>query len=573
LVVAGGELRLADPERARRVVPGATVRAAIPEADFEGYPATAPSEAFSHILDGAESRGWHAVVPDRIDGKDESDVFFFDQLKGSPKYWNLILQDEASGVLAVKNNASAWCEVQVPEDGEYVLSFRAAPRRDHSGEQLDVMIGPDAESLVSCGPFRPRCNAWVTYTLLPVRLAKGTHQLWLKSKMLNTDRCTQFDDFRLERVAETDVWNLPNGGFEVHAAGFDEGAFSGANAARVPGFAVTPGESGDGEGEACAFSTFSVRGVAGDWFFNRPWNRLGGETQFHMTGRGTKLETTFTPPAGVWRLRADLCLWRPTDRSAKGYTVAARIGAGDETVSLGEVSVWSAKMGPMDWPGTFAADGATPVTLVLTGAAPYGWDYGHGLLDNLALVRASAPGRNLLANGGFESADDFVWEVAVTPKPSGVNGSEPLSYDNGPYYRKWFGAEWFEGGRCMRLVNDDVIAQRVTFPEGGLYRFSANMASRSTPGSGDFGSGLNPVAFFLARDGVTNWLGCTDSVMMTNYHEYAFIANIPAAGTYDVGFRGQSAWGGEGTPSVDRTTLIDAAQLYRVETERPIGLP
>ncbi|MGN0847356.1 MAG: hypothetical protein ACI4RA_08240, partial [Kiritimatiellia bacterium] len=568
--VAGGELRLADPERARRAVPSMPTCATIPEADFEGYRATSLADAYSHLADGAESRGWHAVVPEA--SGNESAVFFFDQRHGSPAGWDMVLQDDRSGVLVVKNNASAWCEVQVPEDGEYALSFRAAPRTYHSGEQLDVMIGPDAESLVSCGPFRPRCNAWVTYTLLPVRLAKGTHQLWLKSKMLNNDNCTQFDDFRLERVAETDVWGIPNGGFEVHAADFDEGAFSAANAARVPGFAVTPGESGDGEGEACAFSTFSVRGVAGDWFFNRPWNRPGSGTQFYMSGKGARLETTFTPPAGVWSLRADLCLWRPAVRSATAYTVAARIGVGDETVSLGEVTAWSTKMSAVDWPGTFTADGATPVTLVLTGAAPYGWDYGHGLLDNLALVRASAPGRNLLANGGFESRDPFVWEVAVTPKPSWVGGSSRINY-NESFYEDNFGKEHFEGDYCIRLVNDDVVAQRVTFPEGGLYRLSANMASRSAPGSGDFGSGLNPVAFFLARDGATNWLGCTDSVMMTNFHEYAFIANIPAAGTYDVGFRGQSAWGGEGTPSVDRTTLIDAAQLYRVETERPIGLP
>ena len=47
----------------------------------------------------------------------------------------------------------------------------------------------------------------------------------------------------------------------------------------------------------------------------------------------------------------------------------------------------------------------------------------------------------------------------------------------------------------------------------------------------------------------------------------------PAGGTYDVGFRGTSVWGGGEAPSVDRTTLLDAAWLCRVETDRDIDLP
>ncbi|MGN0846519.1 MAG: hypothetical protein ACI4RA_03950, partial [Kiritimatiellia bacterium] len=199
LVVAGGELRLADPERARRAVTCAT----IPNADFEGYRATSLADAYFYIGHGTESRGWHADVPESAGN--ESAVFFFDQRFGSPMYWNMILQDDRGGVLALKRHGSAWCEVQVPEDGEYRLSFRAAPRGGYSGDQLEVMIGPDAESLVSCGPFKPRGDAWLSYTLLPVRLTAGTHQLWLKSKMLDNDNCTQFDDFRLERVAAAEA--------------------------------------------------------------------------------------------------------------------------------------------------------------------------------------------------------------------------------------------------------------------------------------------------------------------------------------------------------------------------------
>ena len=287
-----------------------------------------------------------------------------------------------------------------------------------------------------------------------------------------------------------------------------------------------------------------------------------------MSGIGSQLETTFTPPAGTWRFRADFCSWARS-WGYSGYVVAADLRIGGTAVALGVVTNLSYALLPRTWPGVFTVDGATPVTLTLTGdLRTAGQRFGHGILDNLALV--AEPGENLLREGGFESLAP--WQVTVTPKPEKVSGSERQPYDG--FYETFFGLEAFEGKACMKIVNDDTVAQTVTFPTGGLYRLSASFESRSTPGSLSFGSGLNPVAFFCARGGVTNWLGVTDTVAMTNFHEYACLVRIPeAGGVYDVGFQGRSVWGGEGTPPVDRTTLVDGAQLYRVETARPLDLP
>ena len=126
-------------------------------------------------------------------------------------------------------------------------------------------------------------------------------------------------------------------------------------------------------------------------------------------------------------------------------------------------------------------------------------------------------GENLLREGGFESLAP--WQVTVTPKPKNVTGSTKQPYDS--FYETFYGLEAFEGKACMKIVNDDTVAQTVTFPTGGLYRLSANFESRNAPGSLSFGNGKNPVAFFCARGGVTNWLGVTDTVAMTNFHEYA----------------------------------------------------
>lgn len=573
LRVEGGELRLADPERARSLVPSAseTVAAAFPDADFEMYPSTAPTAAYSYIPDGQEAHGWHAVVPGKIgDSTAESAVFFFDQRLGSPPQWNMVMQTPPTGVFAVKNNASAWCELDIPSDGDYVLSFRAAPRGGLGGEQLDVMIGPDADTLVPFGAFRTTAYAWRTFTFVKRHLTAGRYQFWLKSKMNNLDRCTQFDDFRLVREPGAGTWALPNGGFEQHADGFAN-AFALANAARVPGFTVRQclrENNGTAKEGASSNTTFSVRGTDGHAHFNLPWNRAGSETQFYMSGIGSQLETTFTPPAGTWRFRADFCSWA-TSWGYSGYVVAADLRIGGTAVALGVVTNRSYALLPRTWPGVFTVDGATPVTLTLTGdLRAEGQRFGHGILDNLALV--AEPGENLLREGGFESLAP--WQVTVTPKPNAVYGSMQQPYND--FYEAFFGLEAFEGKACMKIVNDDTVAQTVTFPTGGLYRLSANFESRSAPGSLSFENGLNPVAFFCARGGVTNWLGVTDTVATTNFHEYACLVRIPeAGGVYDVGFQGRSVWGGEGTPTVDRTTLVDGAQLYRVETARPLDLP
>ena len=339
----------------------------------------------------------------------------------------------------------------------------------------------------------------------------------------------------------------------------------------MPGFTVRQclrENNGTDKGGTSSNTTFSVRGTDEHAHFNLPWNRAGSETQFYMSGIGSQLETTFTPPAGTWRFRADFCIWA-TSWGTHGYKVAADLVVGGTAVALGVVTNQSYALLPRTWPGVFTVDGATPVTLTLTGDFRVaGQRFGHGILDNLALV--AEPGENLLREGGFESLAP--WQVTVTPKPEKVNGSIQQPYDG--FYETFFGLEAFEGKACMKIVNDDTVAQTVTFPTGGLYRLSANFESRNAPGSLSFGNGLNPVAFFCARGGVTNWLGVTDTVAMTNFHEYACLVRIPeAGGVYDVGFQGRSVWGGEGTPVVDRTTLVDGAQLYRVETARPLDLP
>ncbi len=576
LVVSGGLLTLADPERRADLQPGPDrgIAADIPEWNFETYNATSLNDAYKYIRN-TEYQGWHTIVPS---GDNASDVFVFDNTYGAKQYWDLALNTpDGKNCLVVKKNASAWCAFTVPETGEYELEFWAAPRTGYAGTHLDVMIGTSESDLSSVGDFGfiSGQTGWRHYVFDAVPLQAGvTYQLWFKSKDLGQDFCTQFDAIRL-RMPETEVgrWAIPNGDFEQHPNGFLD-SFTLDNTNRVThftveqctSFATTANNEISG---ANAYTTFSVSGTD-DWsHYNRPWS-TGGRTQFYMTGNGSRLVTTFTPPAGRWKLQADFSIWSVTASHGYSYAIAAELSCGGETTSLGTYTATDHRLVARQWPNAFTSDGVTPVTLTLTGSAISGGS--HGILDNLVLVAVHAADENLLADPGINTSSAGNWKYEVTPKPAGRSGSLFLEWTH-EWYRNHFGIDPFEGYACFKLVNDDWLYQPVTFPTGGLYRLTVNLKTRGTT-SPSAGNGNNPVDVYLARDGVTNFVGRSDNAATTNFNEYAFTFAVPPeGGTYDVGFRGTSAWSGDEASPVDRTMLLDAAWLCRVEAERPIGLP
>ena len=577
LVVSGGLLTLADPDRRSDLLPGPDrgIEAAIPEWNFETYNATSLGDAYRYILGGQEYLGWHAILPS---GDNDSNVFVFDNTYGAKQYWNLALNTpDGKNCLVVKKNASAWCAFTVPETGEYELEFWAAPRTGYAGTHLDVMIGTSESDLSSVGDFGfvSGQTGWRHYGFDAVPLQAGvTYQLWFKSKDLGQDFCTQFDAIRLKKPeAAVGRWAIPNGDFEQHPYGFSD-SFTLANTNRVAKFSVeqctnfATTASGEVTG-VHSYSTFAVFGTD-DWaHYNRPWS-TGGRTQFYMTGNGSRLVTTFTPPAGRWKLQADFSIWSVTSSHGYSYAIAAELSCGDETTSLGTYTATDHRLVARQWPNAFTSDGATPVTLTLTGSAISGGS--HGILDNLVLVAVHAADENLLADPGINTSSAGNWRYVVTPKPAGRSGSLFLEWTHN-WYGNHFGIDPFEGYACFKLVNDDWLYQSVTFPTGGLYRLTVNLKTRGTT-SPSAGNGNNPVDAYLARDGVTNFVGRSDNAATTNFNEYAFTFAVPPeGGTYDVGFRGTSAWSGDEASPVDRTTLVDAAWLCRVEAERPIDLP
>ena len=570
LVVSGGLLMLSDPDRHADLVPGPdmNIAATIPEWSFETYDA-ASAGSFKYF-NNSEHEGWYGIKP----SDSYSQVFIFDTQYGKPQGWDFTLNPpDGKNCLVLKNHASAWREFTVPETGKYELEFWAAPRNGYAGTHLEVMIGTSESDLVSFGDIRTYdVQGWRRYVYQIGLLEAGlTYQLWFRTKGESSsanDRCTQIDAVRIKLPeAVIGTWAIPNGDFEDHAVNFSN-SFTLDNTNRVTGFTVGQftGTKVDGEGGSDYYTTFSVFGTDSFAHYNRPWS-TGGTTQFYMTGTGSKLVTTFTPPAGRWHVQADMSAWSVRSTTAgKAYAVDAEVSIGGVTTALGQISTKEHRLAPRKWPNAFVVDGETPVTLTLTGVVPDTW--GHGILDNLVLVAAHAADENLLEDPGID--DSGKWSIVTTPKPSGVTSSQFLYCDS--FYRQYFGIDSLAGEKVAKLVNDDTIYQSVTFPTGGLYRLTVNLKTRgaSAPSTG---SGNNPLDVYLAKDGVTNFVGRSDNAATTNYNEYAFTFAVPqAGGTYDVGFRGTSVWGGEGTPTVDRTMLLDAAWLCRVESESELYL-
>lgn len=595
--VNGGELTLADPERPQNLVAPAgpenmRVDPAATGTTFGFEEFTAENTQYVNVASNGVKYGWHAIVPPLLDGKtQDSQVFFYNTAKGSRPSWGLpTTAPEGTSVLTIKNNASAWTEIEVPQSGLYTLTFWVAARGGgYAGRQLEVLVGSAADTLTSYGTFQTLSASWMKVVFQNVRLSAGRQQFWFRSLYLNDDRCTLIDQISfVYQPEEVGVYSIPNGDFEIQAPDFVN-AYSLDNTNRVPGFTVKQPDStgvathgNEVLGGVSGSSSFGVYGADTWRHFNLPWNRPGSRVQFMMTGNGSELTTTFTPPAGTWRFVADASVWQVTYETSDAYDLAARVTIGERTVDLGVYNLVNHKLVARTWPNAFTTDGTTPVTLTLTGSVAVNRRCGHAMIDNLKLMPVPFVGTSLLANGGFEGGTGWTFDIAPKPQLSGPNdsqtisGSRIMSYDHDAagFYSRYFGSEWFQGNYCVVLVNEDAIYQSVTFPTGGLYRLSANMSSRCVPGQTSFGSGGNPVACYLAKDGVTNWLGRTDSLMLTNYHEYAFIARVPeAGGTYDVGFKGQIRWDGTWAGKIDRSSMLDAAQLYRIETEKPIEIP
>lgn len=578
LVVEGGTLRLTAPAKTCGGVKadGQLVSGVVTNWSFELGISGTDEYGFSN---GGSFQGWHAVKP--ADGG-TSEVIIFNSTKTDghgTSTWGLPknIPDGRCG-LGLKQNGSAWTEIELPEDGTYRVSFLAAPRLQadpaHHGHRLELAVGTSADDLVVFGHYCAvigRGKYWPYSYRMPY-LTKGKYQLWFRSPGDNIDRMSIIDCVRVEREEPTDDWLLPNGNFEeistVKDAFSNFKTFSEANAEALCHWTlIQPSEATSDDAKCGASHTApATPGMYPSGRSNYSTNpgvfcdlREGDGTPVCLQlCYGGTASCTFVPPAGTWQLRADAttCMFSQHSENWIEFHATVTPQGGTET-DLGMVEHAMTMRKQVDtFPGVIESDGETPVTVkiwcVRTGKGSYGTKAidAHLAIDN---VRLTPPVAGLVANGGFE--DGWTpWTVYGTSTNSyGPMKCERLDFSNGNNALA-YGSNLPEGKYCLRLLSDSMVTQTIKFPGEGDYRLEALMRSRA--GYGESGW-WNPGRFWYARGGVTNEICGFFTPGTTNFVRYSWNFRVKDAGEYTFGIEG-------GSPGVDRSTLVDEVSIKSI---------
>lgn len=214
---------------------------------------------------------------------------------------------------------------------------------------------------------------------------------------------------------------------------------------------------------------------------------LGGQAALALLGDGASATTTFTPPAGTWRLKA--FAWpNPCATGSTDSRVAATMTpAGGTAVALGSVGTADTLGADVLWPEAFTADGETPITLTLAFVRS---NEGIVTIDDLELVEAERSVGELVTDGGFEergpeqtSAASFKhWQLCT------MSGTPITTYgaEGGQHYYSWdnlsaypVGRDIWAGDGYAVLPAQNMLRQTLTFPSAGVYELVFAVHQRS----------------------------------------------------------------------------------------------
>lgn len=406
---------------------------------------------------------------------------------------------------AMKHACTLSQVVTVPEAGYYDISFWTVGRTEYPGQRMRVALvdetipsAPVTNVFGDVSSLRKQ-SGFVKQTVRGRVAEAGQYRLLFAT--YDHDDNIGLDDIHMVRVplSVEDVWPVPGGTFEdvVLSSWAD---FKDSNL--VPGWTFNRPASA-GNNTAVGVVSAIYRTTKGQY-----WN--ASKSQWRDDGNGENVftdyrlpvsggfqlafdrheastETTFTPPAGEWRLRAKAAergIWA-------GGKLAASITKGGRTDDLGTLSNIGHLMQERLWPMTFTADGNTAVTLTLkfsgdantylAGFSP------RFLIDDVVLVPADV---ELVKNGGFESAVPNTsvgnrWNYTYTDWAIGnprtvdhkVNSNES-GYMKYEYYTDSYGFDVYEGANYLLLTDDDEARQKVAFPRAGRYRLVFNLHER-----------------------------------------------------------------------------------------------
>lgn len=575
--VRGGLLAFRAPVTNDALVAALPTEVAVPNADFEDVPS---SEMPGGVKDlNIPGCGWKYISGNSLFVYDYT-VWTTGVVKqadgASCSAWGCNKDCPPAGpkALVVRGEGSAcYADVTIPEAGIYEFScqlmFRSSMTIGHqmtvsltdaSNQEIVELARFGCPSADSRGKFRRQAGR----AFVPM---SGACRLRFKS--LHSGGTFMLDDLHLTKCA--DGWSVPNGGFDLCDMPRTD-IFT--NTSTATGWMFTE-QAGwtcpDKKGRPSVGLT--VLGMAGKYrtggYYNasRGLNPYDVELLMRGTGgaNGVKAETTFTPLAGTHYLQATLARF---GENAAG--LAAQVTVGGKTVELGIVTPKGKLMEAYRWPVPFTASGNEAVTLQLS--LDEGISNSRGvLLDDLMLC-ARAPEADgsveWIKNGNFENGGND-WTTILDPTADQKGCWRGRSYGEANWAFGW--DPIVAAGHFTTLYKHGGQYQEVKDLQPGRYRLSCLVKGRAVLSQTTYYP--HPLDVYVAKDGVTNWIGRTPGGIVTswptNHVREAFDFTIREAGTYHVGFVGR--WD-ESYPEQSETHL-DEVSLRQVPAERDRSLP
>ena len=598
LVVKEGMFTLRGAVTNSGLVAGAAIRAYIPNADFEEPCQANATYNRSTFASGTKKNHWtkdsdSSTVGYLVEDHSAGDVHTSDaHSRGTFSPFPI---RQGAQVLIICNSGAAYTdEAYFPKSGYYEVTLLESSRyplfnKDNPQTSIgsyEIRIGDDWSS-AQTKAVRRMVNAG-HYTRVRLKLGyveEGTHVFGFKAaKWMTKDGAVLLDDIRVSFVGETPeagLVEIPNGDFE------DVTNRTIAVAAAVnPYLLPLRDSSNEAVGWTFANTDSALPAVAvvsatapapyksdvTDMRFSDTADGLYGSVHLSFHGVGGTASTSFTVPAGTYRLRGKLARWgghwEGVECRENNPTVHATVSVGGTETDLGNVVENAHVMRQTCWPNAFTVAEAGTVTLTLEQTTAKS----AMLVDDLTLVDATrdeVPSDELIVNGSFETGTDA---TAFPPwtRVSGTFGSsnatrvdpwEDLKTTPSNKTPHQFGAAPYDGLFYVRIVNDAGLYQTVTL-EKGLYRLSFATHDRFTPGYNNqrFAAWLGDASGQKVLD-----IGCT-AVATYNDIEHVWFFRVAEAGTYRLYLQGTDHWKAQfAKDGQNHTSMIDGVSLKRVQ--------
>ena len=502
-------------------------------------------------------------------------------------------------VMALKQGLVVENTVTFPQAGDYELTFLSAGRMLNTRGLNNYAGGQVKMSLVRNGVTNAIGTA-MGYVEMATRhqrfrvrgVEAGPYTFVLNHDVGTGDAHTLLDDFRFRLITEPETETVvrpPNGDFERANIPFSSRTdLSSANTVEDWTFAT----SGQTTPDVCVLT----RGMTAGAHFLDPANEWGG-IQLALYGTSAIItSSTFTLPAGTWRLRCRMggmyCSegWRWNAKTTnRARNLQAWLVVDGEETSLGTTGNYAdpAMLAvTFNAPVTFDTDTTVQLRVAQVGtesstAVPC------AIIDDLEFVRQDVHGGTVLAET-FATTSGWTFTPLRDGTPftshSVVTVSDPCRAvpTANPTYPYAYGGCYGVNERALEFCQCGTATRAVTFPEAGTYRLEFSSRARvwlyEVPSMWYAG---NQVAFYLVdANGATNEFYRSPSIYSTNFVFRSALFNVPAAGTYTFGIRGLNGWPLEdgthlkvGTTATDVTAFIDQVLIKKADETAEPDLP